>query len=300
METSQTVGPNKATKTHKKMAKISIVILQYNNSVDSLRCLESVKGLDYPDWSVIVVDNHSDNFHLNSIRMWVESHDNQRFSFIANNANLGYTGGNNVGIRQALERGSDYILILNPDTTVASDLLTKLVAAAEPERGIGIVGTFPGRIQWLKAELPLSDRLTPDSDFYLSGACLLVKKSVIERVGLLDENYFLYFEDADYCVRARRAGFQLKLVPAGLVQHQVSASTGALGAPLLLRYHFRNALYFNWRYAPLQYKIRLPFWSFWIILKQLAKLILQPAKRIAAKAILAGVMDFHLDRMGKI
>lgn len=290
--------------------KISIIILQYNNSQDTIKCLESVKELNYPAFEIIVVDNNSQPEHFNNVRLFIESQpaNTSRFTLHASHSNLGYAGGNNVGIRQALENGADYVLILNPDTTVEPGLLTKLVGAGEKDEKVGLAApaidegshiTYGGRVDWLKPEL--THLVTYDvASEYLPGACLLIKRSVIEKIGLLDESYFLYFEDADYCMRARQAGFALKLVPEVLVRHRVSASAKQLGAPFLLRYHFRNALYFNWRHAPAGYKILLPFWSFFIMIKQLVKIAFLPNKRKISKAILAGVLDFHLDNFGKI
>ena len=291
--------------------KLIIVILQYNNSQDTVRCLESVKELGYPYPAfTVVVDNNSRPEHFNNVRLFIESQIGKviRFKLDALSQNLGYAGGNNVGIRRALENGADYVLVLNNDTVVPKDLLSKLVSEAESDDDIGIVApaidegkriTYGGRIKWLRPEL---NHLMSSQDVidYLPGVCLLIKRSVIEKIGLLDENYFLYFEDVDYCVRASRAGFILKLMPEVLVRHKVSASTKQLGAPLLLRYHFRNALYFNWRHAPAGYKILLPFWSFFIMMKQLVKIAFLPDKRKISKAILASVLDFHLDNFGKI
>lgn len=292
-----------------KPIKLIIIILQYNNSQDTIGCLESVKELNYPAFEVIVVDNNSEPKHFNNVRLFIESQPKTlRVTFHALRSNLGYAGGNNVGIRQALENGADYVLILNPDTKVEPELLTKLAEAGEKDKRIGLVApiidegkqkAYGGRIKWLKSELA---HLTSPQDVidYLPGACLFIKCSVIERIGLLNENYFLYFEDADFCVRARQAGFTLKLVPEVLAHHRVSTATKQLGAPFLLRYHFRNALYFNWRHAPVGYKILLPFWSFFIMMKQLVKIAFLPNKRKISKAILAGVLDFHLDNLGKI
>lgn len=297
----------------KTVKSTSIIILQYNNSQDTIECLESVKELNYPAFEVIVVDNNSEPGHFNNIRLFIESQPKTlRVTLCALRLNLGYAGGNNVGIRRALENGADYMLILNPDTTVEPGLLTKLVGAGEKDEKVGLAApaidegshiTYGGRVDWLKPELThlvTYDVASEVASEYLPGACLLIKRSVIEKIGLLDESYFLYFEDADYCVRARQAGFALKLVPEVLVRHQVSTAAKQLGASLLLRYHFRNALYFNWRHAPAGYKILLPFWSFFIMMKQLVKIAFLPNKRKISKAILAGVLDFHLDNFGKI
>src|SRR3989338_5847094 len=127
-------------------SKVFIIILQYNNSQDTIECLESIKELDYPSYEIIVVDNASDEEHYSNVRLFLESQYKLRrgdlyFEIIANKENTGYSGGNNVGIRRALERGADYVLILNPDSGVPKDLLNKLLEKIESNEKIGIIAT---------------------------------------------------------------------------------------------------------------------------------------------------------------
>lgn len=300
------------------LPKIFIIILQYNNSQDTIRCLNSVKKLDYPNYGIIVVDNASSLRHLNSTRLFIENEKrlspNTKYQLLITNYNLGYSGGNNVGIKYALKRRADYVFILNPDTSIASDVLTKLVEVAEANSQIGIVGpainergrsVCGGKIEWLRPTLrhlsaPLTKPCTLNAKCYLVGAAILIKRGVIEKIGLLDERYFLYFEDTDYCVRARKAGYELTIAPEAKITHVGSASTGQLGPAFLLRFHYRNAHLFNFKNGPWYIKLALPFWSFFIIIKQLIKIIFVPAKRKISRAILAGVTDFYRGRFGKI
>lgn len=295
-----------------------IVILQYNNSQDTIRCLDSVKELDYPNYEVIIVDNGSNVKDVNKIRNWIqkEHHSDSytKYEILDTKYNSGYSGGNNIGIKYALENRADYLLILNPDTTIRKNTLTKLIEAAESDSQIGILGpavnengktVYGGKIDWLQPELShlvvelLSELSGSTTKFYIPGAAMLIKRQVIEKIGLLDERYFLYFEDADFCKRAKQAGFKLAIVPDAVVHHKPSSSTFSLGTPLLLRYHYRNAHLFNWKNGPPWVKFILPFWSFFIIIKQLTKLLLGREREIS-KAILAGVVDFYRRRLGKI
>ncbi len=268
------------------------------------------------------MDNASEIQHLNNIRLFVESQEKmgeRRFELITNKENLGYAGGNNIGIRYALENGADYVFILNPDTTVKSNLLAKLAETAKKNPKAGIVGPainegdkviYCGEIEWLKPELshrnikPLPRRQAGKtcnlkSNLYVPGAAMSVSKKVFEKIGMFDERYFLYFEDADFCVRARRAGFKLAIAPDVIVHHNPSSSTSKLGAALLLRYHYRNAHLFNMKNAPFKVKILLPFWSIWIIIKQAIKIFVRK-DIIISRAILSGVSDFYRGRFGKI
>ncbi len=299
-----------------KKTKVLIILLQYNNSQDTIRCLDFVKKLDYPNFSVIIVDNGSEIKHTNEIGNWLKKKNIEpgiyvNFLLVTSDHNLGYSGGNNIGIRYALEQNADYVFILNPDTTIEKNTLTKLVEAAELDPGIGIYGPVidegdrtvcGGKIEWLKPELLhiKTANSKPETDFYIPGAAILIRRGVIEKIGLLDERYFLYFEDADYCERAKQAGYKLAVVSEALIYHKPSSSTSSLGAQLLLRYHYRNAHLFNWKNGPFWIKLILPFWSIFITIKQLAKIVLLPQKRQISRAILAGVEDFYRNHFGKI
>ncbi len=305
--------------------KVVIIILQYNNSQDTIRCLNSVKELDYPNYNILVVDNASSLHYLNSTRLFIENEKKGKpatygstdspskdYSLLTTHYNSGYAGGNNLGIKKALKNGADYFFILNPDTTVEKNSLTNLVEVGESDPQIGILGPkinegnrtiYGGKIEWLKpklqhSELPTTNYQLPTT-FYIPGAAMLIKKEVIKKIGLLDERYFLYFEDADYCVLARKADYELVIVPEARVDHAVSTSTNQLGSALLLRYHFRNAHLFNLKNGPWYVKLALPFWSFFIIIKQLIKLALGRNTQIS-KAILSGVLDFYKNNLGKI
>ncbi|MDP3731034.1 MAG: glycosyltransferase family 2 protein [bacterium] len=310
---------------------VFIIILQYNRSQDTTKCLDSIGKLTYPNFQTIVVDNASESTEKYNIKNHVKSQGN--IVVLENEKNLGYAGGNNVGIKYALEHGADYVFILNNDTTVEPDLLSKLVTTTEEDTKVGIVGpaikegdgrvAYYGKISWLKAELkhvykkseihPLENsraksrgsRVGGISDFlgpkeYVIGAAMLIKKEVLEKIDGFDEIYFLYFEDADLCLRAQLAGYRLKIAPETTIYHQVSASTSALGKPLILRYHMRNALIFNSLNGPWPVKFSLIFWSAYILLKNFVKVFLFPAKVPAGEAIIDGVLDFYKNRYGQI
>lgn len=282
-----------------------------------MRCLNSVKELDYQNHEVIVVDNGSDAKHIEVLKDIASPLNLQcpKIKIIALDSNLGYSGGNNAGIKHALERGADYVFILNPDTTIEKNVLTKLIETAKSDPQIGILGPainengqiiYGGQIKWLKPELshlvvePLSPLSGSTTKCYASGAAMLIKRKVVEKIGLLDERFFLYFEDADYCLRGQKAGYKLKIAPEAFVHHKPSSSTFSLGAPLLLRYHYRNAHLFNYKNGPFWAKLALPFWSIFIIIKQIIKITLIPTKREISKAILAGVGDFYRGKFGQI
>jgi hypothetical protein len=243
--------------------EVVVVVLNWNNPDDTIACLHSVTSLDYPALFTIVVDNGSTDDSVTRIRA---SHPT---IFIQETGdNLGYAEGNNVGIRLALARHPHYILVLNNDTELPSDFLTHLVAEAESDPAIGIVGpkmyffdppdmvfaagslvkwaegTIDQRGIWLRESLtgPLYANDPEDVDFII-GCGVLFRRGLLAEIGLLDERYYLNFEDVDICIRARRAGYRVRYTPHAVLYHKVSATLGQ-ASPRNTYYMTRNALLF--------------------------------------------------------
>ena len=287
--------------------RLSIITLNYNSSENTIKLLESLKNQTDKDFEVIVVDNNSDD--ISQLMDYKTAETN--IIYIKNDRNLGYSGGNNVGIRKALQNGADWVLLLNNDTWVESLFTGRLKAILEGKEGIvglaldeGERTAFGGLVQWLKPTLiHLStsqvDNTKSVDKLYAIGGAMLIHKSVFDKVGLLDENYFLYFEDADFCHRARKARIPISFLSKTRISHSVSASTKKLGSPMLLRYHYRNALYFNLKNGPWYIKILVWPWSWLITVKQIIKIVIGKNKERSV-AILKGVGDWYSSRMGKI
>ncbi len=240
------------------MAKLSIIVLQYNHSDRTLACLESLRVFDA---DVIVVDNASEVEHLKNVEFWISSRKLKNFKLLTSKENLGYSGGNNIGIKYALEHGAEKILLLNND----------VVLHELPKGEADIVGAEEGIVLGIP---------------YVSGAVMIIKKHVFEKIGLLDERFFLYYEDVEFCQRARKAGFSISCVPLKF-DHAISATTSSLGAANLLYYHSRNGLLLK----------KLPFWKFWTKLKQRIKILLGKDIEIS-KAILQGIEDYDKGQFG--
>lgn len=210
-----------------KLPKIFIIILNYDGKDTIRACLESVYKSDYPNYEVIISDNASRDGSAELAKKYFS-----RVHFILNEKNIGFAAGNNVAIRFALEKFADYIFLLNNDATLGKDTISKLAAEAEKNEKGGIISPVildkydkiwfaGGGIKWLKMRTEhhrdtLQYVSTTD---YVSGCAMLVKKDVFREIGLLDEKYFLYYEDADFCLRARKKGFQCLVVPDARVTH---------------------------------------------------------------------------------
>ncbi|MFC1811500.1 glycosyltransferase family 2 protein [Thermodesulfobacteriota bacterium] len=281
--------------------KVYIIIVNFNGWSDTIECLESVFRMNYNNYSVIVVDNASDDGSVEKIKMWatgklnvwrsrrnvlrdksfppilkpisfvehsflvdgegsntvianlpkVDFSAEKSFVLIESERNHGFSGGNNIGIRYASNIGDfQYIWLLNNDTVVNSNALTELVKRIRQKSKVGFCGSTllyyynPKKIQalaggtynkWFACPNHIGSMQNADRHagtievekrlFYIVGASLLVSKEVIDEVGLMSEEYFLYFEELDWVIRSRDR-FSLSYAPGSLVYHKVGASTG--------------------------------------------------------------------------
>jgi len=303
--------------------KVAIIILNWNGSKDTIECVDSVKNIDYPNFEILIVDNGSTDGSQDLFRIKYPS-----IAMIENRRNLGFAEGNNVGIKHALKKGTDYVLLLNNDTIVARDFLDKLVDHAKKDSKTGIFGpkiywhNEPNRIQSVGASINLwgskdlislwngKDLLIWKRDRYypidkgqfedvrevetLSGAALLVKKEVIEKTGFLWNEYFASFEDTDWCLRARREGYKVVVVPTSKIWHKTgSATRGNEG--IAFYYQTRNRFLFAKRcLTPTQFmtfmtyffSVRVPLSIAAFVLYRKGNLI-----RIFCKAIRDGIIS---------
>ncbi len=240
--------------------KVFIIIVNWNGKEDTIECLESLKGVDYPNYRLIVVDNGSTDGSQDELRKI------PGIVLIETGRNLGYAGGVNVGIEHALKHGADYVFLLNNDCIVDKGFLKELIRVAQDDEKIGIAGPIiyfydePNKLQefggyisltrlikgGIKPELGVIDKGQFKDiryvDYVAGGACL-IKKEVIEKIGMFDPSYFLYWEETDYDMRAKQAGFELAVVPTSKIWHKVSAST-VKSSNLVAYYMTRNKFIF--------------------------------------------------------
>ena len=289
--------------------KVAIIILNWNNYADTKECLKSLENLTYPNYEIIVVDNGSTDG--SAARLEAEF---PQFKFIKNEENLGFAGGNNVGIKYALEQGANYVLLLNNDTIVSPDFLTEMVKIAKEDEIVGLVGGKIYRygthdVHHAGGKLVLwrgtgysfrGDKAARNGvrnvDFII-GCLMLIKSEMIEDIGLLDEQYFFGGEDVEYCWRAKKAGWQIKVSLDAEIWHKVSASAGGEGSPLLFYHSTRNRLYLA---RQLGITDRLLFYTFFLITR-LTRLVQWKlsGKDELIKATLWGIRDFVKGEKGK-
>jgi GT2 family glycosyltransferase len=235
-------------------------VLNWNDSRETLSCLESLRGLDYPSYDVVVVDNGSTDGSVATIR---ERH--PEVTVLEAGRNLGFTGGNNLGLRWALDCGADYGLLLNNDTELTPSFLTLIVDAAGEDPRIGIasplilyhdrpdtIWSAGGTIDWRRGSAGMIGidepdmgqfGATPRDVDFVTGCAFLVKAEVMRRLGLLDDRFFAYYEDTEWCVRARRAGYRTVVVPRARIWHKISP-VAREASPRVHYFMTRNRLLF--------------------------------------------------------
>ena len=236
---------------------VTVVILNWNGLSDTLECIASVKDLDYPDIRIVVVDNGStDGSPALILRKYPD------VTLLRNEKNIGFTGGSNMGIAKALEMGADYVWLLNNDTVAEKGALKELMKGISESPEIGLASPFihfydvPGEVQfcgsyidWKRkriVKLEEGEPFPPGTvNVSLWGTALLIRREVLEKVGPLNDKYFAYHEDEEYCMRAARGGYRCVVVPGARIFHKNSRSTGSNDAPMQVFLRSRN-MFFLW------------------------------------------------------
>jgi len=266
----------------KAWPKVYILVLNWNGWRDTIECLESLLKLEYPNYQIVIIDNGSTDESVSQLSLWKERH--PEVVLLETGNNLGYAGGNNFGLRYVLEKGDfDYVWILNNDTVVETKALFYLVQRMQEEPKAGICGSAVlhyerrdviwalGGIydKWFAQAFHLMGDQKYDPDYleknltkiekkmsYVVGASVLVSRKFLEEVGLMAEDYFLFFEEIDWATRARRK-FSLILAPRSVVYHKGGASLkrreGKQNGRFSLvfdQYTTRNRLRFTLKFYP--------------------------------------------------
>lgn len=299
---------------------ISIVLVNYNTPDETKACLRSLSKIKHSgfNFQVIVVDNGSKESLLLS-KKFLETMKN--VDLVRSETNLGFSGGSNLGIQYALDHyDSDFFLLLNTDTIVDENFLQELYDVASNNSQVGLVvpkiyfhkgyefwasdyqGKKLGQVIWYAGgvfdwknlfafhvgvdELDRGQFESSSETDFVTGCCMLISREVIERVGLIDDSYFLYLEDVDYSMRVKAARLKLIFAPKAKVWHKISSSTGGSGSKLQLYYQSRNRLYLAFKYG----KGRQYLTALHLLYNFLLK-----GESIERKAVL----DLLLGRMGK-
>lgn len=260
--------------------KVFLILINWNGERDTVPCLNSLLLMEYDNAHIVISDNGSTVESLNVIKKWRSEHSSSfgrsgiaSLEILENGRNLGFTGGNTAGINYALKNSADYVLFLNNDTIVTADFLNRMVKQGEADPAVGIIGCkiYEGtpdmagkpRIWTLGGYsfvrgLPLNIgggqfddpkwsgiRIQP----LINGCCMLIKKRVIETIGVQDDRLFFGMDDVEYSLRASRHGWKNIVVYDATIYHAGSQSVSPRSG-LQVYYNFRNALQFRSRAFP--------------------------------------------------
>jgi len=296
--------------------KVSIIVLNWNGYKDTIECLESLQKVKVSDCEldVIVVDNASTDDSVKQLRKLKND-----FQLIESDKNLGFAGGNNLGMKQAIANGAEYIFILNNDTEVHKDIIVELLKVMRSERKIGlatpkiyfakgyefhkdrykknelgkIIWSAGGDIDWSNVygvnhgvdyvDNGQFDNVA-ETDF-ATGAATMINVAALKSVGSFNEDYFLYLEDLELSERMRRKGWKIMYVPKAVVWHKVSQSS-AVGGGLNDYYTTRNRLKFGMKYASFRTKLAL--------FRESLRMLFNGRKWQKV-----GVMDYYVHNLGK-
>lgn len=299
------------------MKNITIITINYNSEKETNELLLSLKKANRSEYKIkiIVIDNGSKKpFTL------LDQEKSENISIIRSVVNTGFSGGCNIGIKEALKHSADYLLFINNDTTVDSSMIYNLLNVLVRDPNIGI--TTPkiyfakgnefhrdrykfselGKVLWFAGgnidwkniqsihlgmnEVDHGQYNNIEKIEFATGCCMLIKREIIEKIGLFDEKYFLYYEDSDFSERIKKAGYEIYYVPDAIMYHKNAQSTGGSGGHLHDYFLTRNQMLFGMKYAPLKTKLAL--------IRQSVRLLIG-GREYQKK----GVRDFYLNKLGK-
>ena len=261
-------------------SKVAIIIINWNGYALTKACLESLRKVTYPELLTILVDNGSvDNSGEKLKKEFPE------VELLASRENLGFTGGNNLGIQWALDQSFDYVLLLNNDTVVEPDFLQPMVSFLEENRNYGaaqpkilyepardiIWNAGGGYFKWLEMTWSVGIGKTDQGQFdeekdtpWITGCAILVSTTAIRKAGMLDDRFFAYYEDVEWSFSLRKHGYKLKYLPQSKIYHIAGGSSKkektkeGIVPPIIHFYRTRNNLFLIRKHSnPLSFVLSL-------------------------------------------
>lgn len=254
------------------MAHIALVTVTYNPGAVWQPFMECMSAQRDVDWHLIVIDNQSSDGTIDTLR----AIDNPRVSVVLNDSNVGVAAANNQGIRIALEGGAQRIVLINNDTEFGPDMLARLEAELIHSKADAISPLIPffdapdriwyggGRFSRRRGVMIVHEHeheqlavvgRKPFATDYAPTCCVLFDRSVFERIGMMDERYFVYWDDTDFLWRMKEAGLKLLVDPTTILLHKVSSSTGGRLSNFTIRYVFRNQIFYTRKFHGLGWAI---------------------------------------------
>lgn len=259
---------------------VAILIINWNGYALTKDCLESLKAIDYGNFKTVLVDNGSVDGSGEKLK-----NEFPEIELLASPENLGFTGGNNLGIKWALDHLFDYVLLLNNDTVVEPDFLDPLVSFLEQNPAYGAVqpkimleeerdkiwNAGGGYFKWLEMTWSVGIGKTDEGQFdqekdtpWITGCAMLIRSAIIRKAGLLDNRFFAYYEDVEWSFRIKKSGFKLRYLPQSKIFHVAGGSSKKIKTkegivpPIIHYYRTRNHLFLIRKHAnPLSFVLSL-------------------------------------------
>lgn len=311
--------------------RIFIILLNWNGYRDTIECLESILKITYPNYQIVIVDNHSEDDSIVQLTKWAEEkkvdfqtlsvskvcesqHSDKFLTILKADQNYGFAGGNNIGMNFALHTDTEFILLLNNDTIVTRDFLSHMVKTAIEQPNIGAVGGkiyyYPetshvwfsgGYINHIKGggyHFVEDHKGLRECDF-ITGCLALFPSHILKEVGLFDERYFLISEDTDLSQRIRIKGYKLIVDCNAIIYHKLSRAIGGKYSPRNQYYFHRNRMLFFKKFLPKHTKFLFFFFQFLIIIPVWILIELVSGRKTAVKWASRGYRDFLHNITGK-
>jgi hypothetical protein len=293
--------------------RLGIIVVNYNGRAYVGDCLRALRASRRRPDTIVCVDQASNDGSADFI-----AKEFPEVTLLRSSTNTGFTGGVNLGAEYCLAQQHEAVVLLNPDTVVDPDFLGRLVSAAgrHPKSILAPAirlfnpphasGTYAGTVRWWCGKVAVPARIQSIDDAgadqritTASGCCLFIPAQALRDIGLLDESYFLYFEDADFLERAASSGYEVWYVPSAVVLHKESSATGGRQSPLAMYYFIRNRHYFvrkHRRHTPV-YGVFLVY----ALADVTARLLthITTASPSLAAAVLRGAIDGWRGRQGR-
>ncbi|WP_164508064.1 glycosyltransferase family 2 protein [Lapidilactobacillus wuchangensis] len=240
--------------------KVAIIVLNYNNYSDTIECIKNIRKVNYSNYEIVVVDNHSTDNSRKHLEVALFANE----VFLQASTNRGYAAGNNIGIKYALMNDADYLCILNNDVEVDPDFLTVLVDALEKNSQIGVAGPkicdFKNRREVQSAGAMVNMNYGRATDLYkgedidkisqsviscdyVGGACMMIRASLVQSVGYIPENYFLFYEENEWCAKFKKHGYQIACITKATIWHKGSHTINQISG-LSEYFMYRNLVIF--------------------------------------------------------
>ena len=283
---------------------VYIIVLNYNNADDTIECIKSLEKIEYDNYKIVIVDNKSTD---DSIEKLKKAFDN-KYYFIKSDKNIGYAAGNNLGVQYALENDAEYVCILNNDTIADKKFLKILIDYMENNHSCGLAGPAimeydneniiqstgwiinlkKGDVSTINNGINIKDAKDKVLECeYIGGACILARSELIRNIGTLPESYFLFYEETEWCYKAKKHGYKVMCILESKIFHKGSISINAISG--LSEYLMnRNRIVFEKRNANLY---ELVYFYIYLILQTIYQIIILKQKPSKIKHYMDGIIN---------